>query len=135
MQNSLYSKTDFNLEEQRESNIKQFELNYSNALSLMGGDKLLKPASSINKVAIRNTSTSGLYKVITYRPDATFRVKYLDESQLLNNKEYSSGTISKVSDDEYEITYFDTEDEIVIEHYDRAGAINFMMKNKLIFQL
>ncbi|MBR1616624.1 hypothetical protein IJ670_00585 [bacterium] len=112
-----------------------FDFSYKAGLKLMAGDTLLKPMSSVNKATIRKTSTQGVYKLILQKSDGNFRIKYIDESQLLNNKEYAMGTISKISDDEYEITYFGSEDEISIEHYTKAQAINFMKMNKLTFQL
>ena len=111
-----------------------FDKYYELGLELMGGDKLLKPASSINLVSIRKTTTPGLYKLILNNPELTFKVRHIDESQLLNNREYCKGTISKLDENSYEVTYFDEEDEINIEHFNKSEVIDFMNKNKLIFQ-
>ena len=116
------------------SEVEIFEKNYKSALELMGGDKLLKPSNALNGVAIRKTSTHGLYKVIESKLDLTFNVQIIDEVELLNNRKYSKGTISQISDDEYEITYFDDEDEIEIYHYSKENVIAFMKDKKLVFQ-
>ena len=111
-----------------------FDRFYSQALELMCGDKLIKPASSINNVTIRKTTTKGLYKLITSTPDMKTKIDYIDEGKLLNNRSYCSGTISKINEDEYELTYFDGDDEITIEYFNKEQVIDFMNKNKLIFQ-
>ena len=111
-----------------------FDKYYNQGLQLMGGDKLLKPASAIYLVSIRKTTTPGLYKLILNNPELTFKVRYADEGQLVNNREYCAGTISKINEDSYEITYFDKDDEIIIENFTKKEAIDFMNKNKLIFQ-
>jgi len=112
-----------------------FDRNYDQGLKLMCGDRLLKPASSINSVLIRKTTTPGLYKLILNNPELTFKVRYIDETQLVNNREYCAGMISKLDKDNYEFSYFDEDDEIVIEHFDKKQVIDFMNKNKLIFQI
>lgn len=116
------------------SEIEIFDNSYSLALELMGGDKLLKPAALANSVIIRKTTTSGLYKLILKGSDLSLKIEYIDESQLLNNRNYCKGTLSKINSDMFELTYFDTDDEIIIEHYSKEEVINFMRKNKLIFQ-
>ncbi len=121
-----------NTQEHSEEEI--FDNSYSQALELMCGDKLLKPSGAINTVSIRKTTTAGLYKLILNNPELTFKVRYIDEGELVNNREYCKGTISKLNDDNYEVTYFDDEDEIVIEHFSKKEVIDFMNKNRLIFQ-
>lgn len=112
-----------------------FDSFYEQALKLMGGDRLLKTVSSINLVTIRKTTTDGLYKVILSGEGSEFSIKHIDEAELLNNRKYSAGTISKLGEDEYEITYFDSDDEIEIEHFNKQQTIDFMNKNKLVFQV
>jgi len=111
-----------------------FDKFYAQALTLMGGDKLLKPIASLNNIIIRKTTTTGLYKLIINDLDGSYFIKMLDESQLLNNRLYCLGTISKLDENEFEITYFDSEDEILIEHFNKQDVIKFMKDNKLVFQ-
>ena len=111
-----------------------FDKLYSQGLELMGGDKLLKPASTINSVIIRKTTTKGLYKLILSTPESSYKIDYIDEGQLLNNRKYCSGTVSQLEENSYEVTWFDFDDEINIEHYSKEEVIDFMNKNKLIFQ-
>ena len=111
-----------------------FDRFYNMGLQLMCGDKLLKPASSINSVIIRKTTTPGLYKLILNNPELKFKVRHIYESELVNNKEYCKGSISKLEEDSYEITYFDNNGEISIEHFNKQEAIDFINQNKLIFQ-
>ena len=125
---SYYTNTQKNSEEEI------FDKSYSQALELMGGDRLLKPSGAISSVIIRKTTTPGLYRLILNNPELTFKVRYVDESELVNNREYCRGSVSKLDKDSYEITYFDDEDEIVIEHFTKKEVIDFMSKNKLIFQ-
>ena len=115
--------------------IEIFDKAYEQALELMGGDRLLKPAGSVNLVTIRKTTTRGLYKLILNSPEFKIKVRHIDEGELINNRELCAGTLSKLDDDSYEITYFDSEDEIVIEHFSKKEVIDFMNKNKLVFQI
>ena len=111
-----------------------FDAQYSQAVELLGGDKLLRPAASVNNVIIRKTSTQGLYKLIVNNSiKSSFDVKVIDESELLNNREYCAGTISKVSNNEYEITSFNSEDEISIDRFSKDEVIDYMGKNRMIF--
>ena len=112
-----------------------FDKLYDAALELMGKDKLIKPASSINSAVVRKTTTQGLYKVIINNLSSSPEIKMIDEAQLVNNRQYCAGTVSKIDDDEYEVTYFDEDDEIVIEHFDKAGVVDFMNEKRLVFQL
>ena len=111
-----------------------FDKYYEQALELMGGDKLLKPANSINSVSIRKTTTRGLYKLVLNSPEFKIKVRHIDEGELINNRNLCMGTVSKIDDNSFEITYFDKEDEVVIEHFSKKEVIDFMNKNKLIFQ-
>ncbi|MBQ8475998.1 hypothetical protein IJ531_02945 [bacterium] len=111
-----------------------FDKYFAQGLELMGGDKLLKPASALNSAIIRKTSTPGLYKLITNTPESKCKIQHIDEGQLINNRNYCMGTISMLDVGQYELTYFDEDDEIVIEHYSKEEVIDFMNKNKLIFQ-
>ncbi len=111
-----------------------FDRSYSQALELMCGDKLLKSASVINSVTIRKTATDGLYKVILSSPDTNYKIMHVYESELINNRTYCMGSVSKSAENTYEVTYFDDDDEIVIEYYSKEEVIEFMNKNKLIFQ-
>lgn len=112
-----------------------FDRQYAMSLELMCGDKLLKPASSINSVQIRKTTTPGLYKLVLNSPEFKIKIRHIDEGQLLNNREYCKGTVSLSDNGKYELMYYDDDDEIVIEHYSKEEVINFMNNNKLIFQL
>ncbi|MBR2068291.1 MAG: hypothetical protein IJ877_00885 [Candidatus Gastranaerophilales bacterium] len=111
-----------------------FDKFFAQGLELMGGDKLLKPASALNSVTIRKTTTPGLYKLISNKYDNKCKIEYIDEGQLLNNREYCKATVSMIDVGMYEVTYFDDDDEIVIEHYSKEEVIDFMNKNKLVFQ-
>mgnify|MGYP006988982527 CR=1 FL=1 len=83
---------------------------------------------------IRKTSTQGLYKlIINDSTKSSFDVKVIDESQLLNNRDYCAGTISKVSPNEYEITSFDAEDEISIDRFSKDEVIEYMSRKRLVF--
>ena len=112
-----------------------FDKQFANALELMCGDKLLKPAISINSVQIRKTATAGLYKLVLNSPEFKIKVRYIDEGQLLNNRQYCKGTVSLIDVGKYELMYYDSEDEIVIEHHSKEEVIDFMSKNKLVFQM
>ena len=112
-----------------------FDKSYAQALELMCGDKLLKPASTINSVTIRKTTTRGLYKLIINGHESGIQIEHIDEGKLLNNRKYCSGTVSRIGENEYEVTYFDFDDEITIERYSKEELIDFMSKNKLIFQV
>lgn len=110
-----------------------FDAQYAQAVELMGGDKLLKPAASVNNVIIRKTSTQGLYKlIINNSTKSSFDIKIIDESELLNNRDYCAGTISKVSPNEYEITYFDAEDEITIDRFSKDGVVKYMSEKRMV---
>lgn len=111
-----------------------FDKSYSQALELMCGDKLLKSASTINSVIVRKTATEGLYKLILNNPDSNYKIEHIYETELVNNRAYCMGTVSKLGEDKYEVTYFDDDDEIVIEYYSKEEVIDFMNKNKLVFQ-
>ena len=112
-----------------------FDKHYAIGLELMCGDKLLKSASAINSFQIRKTTTPGLYKLVLNSPEYKIKVRYLDEGQLLNNRKYCKGTVSLVDVGEYELMYYDEDDEIVLGHYSKEEVIDFMSENKLIFQL
>jgi len=112
-----------------------FDKYYAMGLELMSGDKLLKPVSAINSVQIRKTTTLGLYKLVLNNPQFTKKIRYIDEAQLLYNREYCQGSVSLVDIGKYELTYFDDDDEIIIENYSKEEVIRFMDKNRLIFQL
>lgn len=105
-----------------------FDSSYEQALQLLGGDKLLRPAAT--NAIVRKTSSQGVYKVLIKTSNGS-QVKILDESQLFRNKKYAAGSISKLSDDEYEIVSFDEEDNMEINHFDKLGAIEFINQNKL----
>ena len=112
-----------------------FDKHFAQGLELMCGDKLLKPALSINSVQIRKTTTPGLYKLILNSPEFKIKVRHIDEGQLLNNRQYCRGTVSLIDVGVYELMYYDSEDEIVIKQCSKEGIIDFMSENKLIFQL
>ena len=111
-----------------------FDRAYEQALVLMCGDRLLKSASTINSVIIRKTSTQGVYKIILTNPNSGYKIIHLDECELVNDRKYCKGTISQNGENSFEVTYFDDDDEIVIEYYSKEEVIEFMKKNKLIFQ-
>lgn len=105
-------------------NFNTFDKEFEQAICLMGGDKLLAPRNAI----VRKTSTEGVYKVIYENG-----IKILDESQLFSNKKFAAGSVSKLSEDEFEVISFDEEDNMEINHLNKGELIYYMNKNKLAF--
>ncbi len=108
-------------------NKEKFIAEYEDAIELLCGDKLLKPLDSMANATIRKTSTKGVYKVIT-----NDKIKILDESQLVNNEQYCKGAISKLSNGEYEIMYYDKQRNVEILHLKLNETIEFLNEHNLI---
>lgn len=94
-----------------------FDIQYAGATRLSDGTKLIRPIClSLGKVEIDPTENKKEYKVtfISGRKNgynhAMHHVeKIMRENELLANRKLSSGLIKKVSDNKYQMIYFDKE--------------------------
>lgn len=107
-------------------NASTFDKEFEQAICLMGGDKLLKPAAT--NAIVRKTSTLGIYKIIFENG-----IKIFDESQLFANKKFAAGSVSKLDDDEFEVISFDEEENMEIDHLNKTELISYMNEHQLTF--